>query len=106
MDGLSGEVLEEARLGEAAGEHHHPGQQEDDVEVDRRERFLLIDDPEGHDQQAAKERDEGPVEALGRDQRIGDEEDGAGEEDVHLRTSRPRAEAGLAGRRDQERGAR
>ena len=79
----AGHVLEEAGLAEAAGQHHHPGQQEDDVEVDGREGLLLVDDPEDHDQQAAQQRDEGAVEALGRDQPVGDEEDGAGEEDVH-----------------------
>ena len=29
----------------AARQHHHPGQQEDDVEVDRREGLFLVDDP-------------------------------------------------------------
>ena len=33
-----------------SGEHHHPGEQEDDVQVDRGERFLLIDDPEDDDE--------------------------------------------------------
>ena len=63
--------------------HHHPGQQEDHVEVDGRERLFLVDDPEDHDQQAAEQRDERPVNPLGRDQPVGDEEDAAGEEDVH-----------------------
>ena len=80
---MPGHVLEEAGLAEAAGQHHHPGQQEDDVEVDRREGLFLVDDPEDHDQQAAEQGDERAVEALGGDQRVGDEEDAAGEEDVH-----------------------
>ena len=31
---------------EGAGEDHHPGQQEDDVEVDGRERLVLVEDAE------------------------------------------------------------
>ena len=75
VDRVAGDVLEEAGLAEAAGQDHHPGQQEDDVEVDRREGFFLVDDPEDDDEQAAQQRDQGPVEALGRDQGVGDEED-------------------------------
>ena len=39
--------------------------------------------PSDHDQQAAEQRDQRSVEALGGDQPVGDEEDAAGEEDVH-----------------------
>ena len=92
VDGVAGDVLEEAGLGEAAGQHHHPGQQEDDVEVDRREGLFLVDDAEDHDQQAAEERDQRPVNALGRDQPVGDDEDAASEEDVHV--SPPRTPVG------------
>ncbi len=77
------EPLEEAGPRERAGEDHHPGQQEDDVEVDGRERLLLVDDPEDDEQQAAEQRDQGPVEALGRDEGIGDEEDAARDPGVH-----------------------
>ena len=64
VDRVAGHVLEEAGLAEPTGQDHHPGQQEDDVEVDRREGFFLVDDPEDDDEQAAQQRDEGPVEAL------------------------------------------
>ena len=95
VDGESGDVLEEAGLTESAGQDHHPGQQEDDVEVDPGERLLLVDDAEDDDQQSAQQGDQGPVEALGGDQGVGDDEDAAGEQDVHVRTTDGRARARL-----------
>ena len=86
MDGQPGDVLEEAGPAESAGQDHHPGQQEDDVEVDAGEGLFLVDDAEDDDQQAAEQGDEGPIEALGCDQGVGDDEDAAGEQDVHVRT--------------------
>ena len=79
--------LEEARPSRGAGEDHHPGQQEDDVEVDGREGLLLVDDPATTITAAAEQRRQGPVDPLGRDQRIGDEEDERGQRDrlVHDR---------------------
>ena len=43
------------------------------------ERLLLVHDPEQDDEQAAEQRDQRPVTALEGDQRVGDEEDGAGD---------------------------
>ncbi len=59
VDGQPGDVLEEAGLTESAGQDHHPGQQEDDVEVDPGEGFLLVDDAEDDHQQAAQQGDRG-----------------------------------------------
>ena len=59
------------------------------------ERLVLVDDAEDHDQQAAQQGDEGPVEALGGDQGVGDDEDAAREQDVHVRTPDGRARARL-----------
>ena len=78
-----------------AGQDHHPGQQEDDVEVDRGECLLLVDDPEEHDQEAAEKGHQGPVEPLRGDQGVGDGEDAACQQDVHVRTSGGRARARL-----------
>ena len=47
VDRHPGDVLEEPGLAEAARKHHHPGQQEDDVEVDGGERLVLVDDRRG-----------------------------------------------------------
>ena len=52
------------------------------------ERLLLVDDPEEHDQQAAQEGHEGPIEALGGDQGVGDDEA------CRRRAGRPRQDAG------------
>ena len=95
MDGQSGDVLEEAGLTESAGQDHHPGQQEDDVEVDPGEGFFLVDDAEDHDQQAAQQGNQGPVEALGGDQGVGDDEDATRQQDVHVRTPSGHASARL-----------
>ena len=68
MDRQPGDVFEEAGLAESAGQDHHPGQQEDDVEVDAGERLFLVDDAEDDDQQATQESNERPIKALGRDE--------------------------------------
>ena len=59
VDRVARHVLEEPGLAEPAGEDHHPGQQEDDVEVDGREGLFLVDDPEDDDEQAAEQGDRG-----------------------------------------------
>ena len=80
-------------LDERTGEDHHPGQQEDDIEVDGRERLLLVDDPEDDEQQATEQGDEGPVEAFRGDEGIGDQEDAACDPGVHQATTGERAVA-------------
>ncbi len=80
---MTGDVLEEPGSREATGKHHHPRQQEDDIEVDRRKGFFLVQHAEGNDEQSGQERDEGSVEPLRRNERVGNEEDGTGDERVH-----------------------
>ena len=48
------------------------------------EGLFLVDDAEDDEQQAAEQRDERPIEPLGGDQGVGDDEDAAGEQDVHV----------------------
>ena len=58
---------------------HHPDEQADRVEVDRLDRLLLVERAGEHDQRRAQQGDLGAVDALGRDQREGDDEDCDGE---------------------------
>ena len=90
-DRVAGDELEEAGLAEGPRHDHHPDQQEDDVEVDGREGLLLVHDPEDDDEHRTEQRDQSPVVALGGDQRVGDQEDAAGDVDVHLRPPPGRA---------------
>ena len=77
---------EDARLPDDRGEDHHPRQQEDHVEVDLLERLLLADDPEEDHGDPARHRRDGLVDALGRDQGVGENEDR--EADDHRRRHR------------------
>jgi hypothetical protein len=44
---------------------------------------VLVDDPEGDDEQTAEKCDQRPVEALRGDQAVGDKEDCASDPDIH-----------------------
>ena len=65
--GPNGQPAEDAGLPDDAGQDHHSGQQEDDVEVDRLEGLLLGDDAEEHHRHPAGQRGQRLVHALGGD---------------------------------------
>lgn len=83
LDRSDGDPLEEAGPAQDAGQDHHPDQQEDDVQVDRGEGRFLVDDAKDHDQGGTKKGSDRLVDALGGDQRIRDEEDDPGGNDLH-----------------------
>src|SRR3972149_449383 len=77
VEGADGKPLERSCLTGDAGYHHHPHQQEDDVEVNCGERLLLIDDSEQNHSDAAREGGGRPVYTLGDDHQVGEPEDQA-----------------------------
>ena len=82
-----GEELEEPGLLEHADDDHHPEEKEDDVPVDAgvlgEERGLRVDQSDDDHAGDPAERGGDAVDALGRDEGVGDDEDrqGCGGED-------------------------
>src|SRR3989442_12769556 len=70
--------LEDSGLGHDVRDDHHPGEQEDHVEVDGREGVALVDQLQDDDHRGAQERRERAVDLLGDDERVGGEENPAG----------------------------
>jgi hypothetical protein len=80
--GAHGQPPEDAGLPDDAGQDHHPGQEEDDVEVDLGEGLILADDAEQHHEHAAGKGGQRLVDTLGGDEQIGPGEDRQADDDL------------------------
>jgi hypothetical protein len=74
------DVFEDTGLPQHADDNHHPQQQKDDVPIDSGvmgvEHILGTDHPHGHHHRRPAQRDDGLVDAVAGDQRVGDDEHG------------------------------
>ena len=93
------DVFEDTGLPQHADDHHHAQEQKDDVPVDSGvvgvEHVLGADHADDHHDGRTAERDDGLVDALGGDQRVGDHEHGDRKNSHRISAPAPRTTAAM-----------